>query len=136
MHDFGLWYTLFNIAVVFGTLQGTCAMLIYVERRVAAWVQDRYGPNRVGPFGLLQSVADGLKFLLKEDVIPSHVDKLLFLVAPCIAVGTALLAFAVVPFGPTEPPPRPPAELARPLPANATTKQKDDLAAAQVRFDE
>src|SRR4051794_9403694 len=108
MHTFDLWYTLFNIAVAFGTLQGACAMLIFVERKVAAYVQDRYGPNRVGPFGLLQSLADGLKFLFKEDVIPNHVDRLLFLVAPCIAMTTALLAFVVVPFGPTEPAPRPP----------------------------
>jgi NADH-quinone oxidoreductase subunit H len=64
-------------------------------------VQDRIGPNRVGPFGLLQPLADGLKFLLKEDIIPDHVDKLLYLLAPAIAVITALLAFAVVPFGPT-----------------------------------
>ena len=78
-------------------------MLIFVERKVAAWVQDRHGPNRVGPAGLLQSVADGLKFLLKEDVIPSHVDRKLFVLAPCVALVTAMLAFAVVPFGPTEP---------------------------------
>src|SRR3954452_14946884 len=105
MHDFSLWYTLFNILVMFGVLQGTCAMLIFVERKMAAWVQDRLGPNRVGPYGLLQSVADGLKFLFKEDVIPSHVDKILFLVAPCVALCTAFLAFSVVPFGPTEPAP-------------------------------
>src|SRR5438552_8273568 len=101
-------YSAINILLVFATVQGACAMLIYVERRVAAWVQDRIGPNRVGPYGLLQSVADGLKFLFKEDVIPSHVDKLLFLVAPCIALTTAMIAFAVVPFGATEPAPRPP----------------------------
>ena len=62
---------------------------------MAAWAQDRLGPNRVGPFGLLQPIADGLKFLLKEDIVPSHVDRLFFLLAPCIAVGTATLAFAV-----------------------------------------
>src|SRR6476661_6054546 len=108
MHDFSFWYTLLTILVVFGAIQGTCAMLIYVERKVAAFVQDRIGPNRVGPYGLFQSVADGLKFLFKEDVIPGHVDKLLFLVAPCIALTTAMIAFAVVPFGATEPAPRPP----------------------------
>src|SRR5437764_8949616 len=95
------FYIALHMLAVFVTVQGVCAMLIYVERRVAAWVQDRYGPNRVGPAGLLQSVADGLKFLLKEDVVPSHVDRKLFLLAPCVSLITAMLAFAVVPFGPT-----------------------------------
>src|SRR5437870_3750273 len=104
MHEFRLWPTLLTIAGVMAALLGTCGFLIYVERKVAAWVQDRVGPNRVGPRGLFQSVADALKFLLKEDIIPGHVDKLLFLVAPCIAVTTALLAFAVVPFGATDHP--------------------------------
>ncbi len=95
-------YTAINILAVFAIVQGVCAMLIYVERKMAAWVQDRYGPNRVGPFGLLQSVADGLKFLFKEDVIPTHVDRKLFLIAPCVSLVTAFLAFAVVPFGATD----------------------------------
>jgi NADH-quinone oxidoreductase subunit H len=96
-----LLQAIITIAVMMGVLQGLCAYLIYVERKIAAYMQDRIGPNRVGPFGLLQPIADGLKFLFKEEVIPSHVDKLLFLLAPAIAVGTATLAFAVVPFGPT-----------------------------------
>src|SRR5437867_13119985 len=103
MHEFNLWYTLLTIAGILAALLGTCAFLIFVERNLAAYVQDRLGPNRVGPRGLLQSVADGLKFLLKEDIIPTHVDKLLFLVAPCIALITALFAFAAVPFGATDP---------------------------------
>jgi NADH-quinone oxidoreductase subunit H len=98
--------TLITIAVVFGAILGTCAYLILLERKIAAWVQDRKGPNRVGPWGLLQPIADGLKFLLKEELIPSHVDRLFYMAAPCIALGTALLAFAVVPFGPTKVPPR------------------------------
>src|SRR5262245_48294668 len=101
MHDFNLWYALLTIAGVFGVILVTCAFLIFIERKVAAWVQDRIGPNRVGPRGLFQSIADGLKFLLKEDIIPKHVDRVLFLIAPCIAICTALLAFAVVPFGAT-----------------------------------
>src|SRR5581483_5271949 len=105
IHDFSFWPELLTILVIFGILQGTCAMLIYLERKISAWVQDRVGPNRVGPAGLLQSVADGLKFLLKEDIIPTHVNKFLFVFAPCIALTTAMLAFAVVPFGPVEPPP-------------------------------
>jgi NADH-quinone oxidoreductase subunit H len=107
MHEFNLLYTVLTIVVVMGALQGTCAMLIWVERKVSAWMQDRLGPNRVGPYGLLQSVADGLKFLLKEDIIPGHVDKFLFLLAPALAITTAMLAFAVVPFGATSVPPVP-----------------------------
>src|SRR5712691_1815728 len=112
MHDFNLIETLLTIAAVLGVILGTCAMLIYVERKIAGYVQDRLGPNRVGPAGLLQSVADGLKFLLKEDVIPSHVDKKLFVLAPCVSLVTAMLAFAVVPFGPTEAAPPMPMALA------------------------
>lgn len=105
VHDFSLWQAVPTVLVIFGALQGTCAMLIYLERKISAWVQDRVGPNRVGPAGLLQPVADGIKFLIKEDVIPGHVDRLLFLAAPCVAMTTAMLAFAVVPFGPVTPPP-------------------------------
>jgi len=93
--------TLLVIAVVLGGILFTCSYLIWLERKLSAWMQDRVGPNRVGPFGLLQPIADGLKFLLKEDVIPAHVDRVLFLVAPTISVFTTMLAFAVVPFGPT-----------------------------------
>jgi len=103
MHDFNLIETLLTIAAVLGVILGTCAMLIYVERKIAGYVQDRLGPNRVGPAGLFQSVADGLKFLLKEDIIPNYVDKFLFIMAPAIAMTTALFAFAVVPFGGTTP---------------------------------
>src|SRR5437016_3083795 len=101
MTSFSLLQTLVTILLVLGAILTACAYLIYVERKIAAWVQDRVGPNRVGPFGLLQPLADGLKFLFKEDIIPERVDRLLFLLSPAIAVITALLAFAVVPFGPT-----------------------------------
>jgi NADH-quinone oxidoreductase subunit H len=106
--DFSLLATILTIAVVVGAILGTCAYLILLERKISAYVQDRIGPNRVGPLGLLQPIADGLKFLLKEDIIPNHVDKMLYLVAPAIAMSTALFAFTVVPFGPTDPPPNPP----------------------------
>src|SRR5260370_20876279 len=105
MAVFDPWITLITIVVVLGVILGVCAYLIYVERKIAAYVQDRIGPNRVGPLGLLQPIADGLKFLFKEDIIPAHVDKLLYLLAPCIGVGTALFAFAVVPFLPPAAPP-------------------------------
>jgi NADH-quinone oxidoreductase subunit H len=77
-------------------------------------MQDRIGPNRVGPAGLLQPLADGGKFFLKEEVIPSHVDKIFYILAPAVAVGTALLALAIVPFGSTTPPPEPVSALAEP----------------------
>ncbi len=105
-YEFHPWWAIVTIAVVMGVLQGTCAYLVLLERKVAAWVQDRIGPNRVGSFGLLQPIADGVKLLLKEDIIPSHVDRLFFMIAPAIAVGTATFAFAVVPFGPTSAPPQ------------------------------
>jgi NADH-quinone oxidoreductase subunit H len=101
-------FTLIAIAVVIGGVLGTCAYLILLERKIAAWTQDRLGPNRVGPWGLLQPLADGAKFLLKEDIMPSHVDKLFYTVAPAIAVSTALLAIAVVPWGETTAPPTQP----------------------------
>ncbi len=104
MHDFNLLQTVLTIAAVMGILLTTCGLLIFVERKVSAYMQDRIGPNRVGPAGLLQSVADVFKFLLKEDIIPRQVDKLLFLVAPCIALATTFLAFAAVPFGATDRP--------------------------------
>ncbi len=98
MNDFIV--TLITIAVVLGLVLTACMYLVLAERKVSAWMQDRIGPNRVGPYGLFQPVADGLKILLKEGVIPSHVDKTLFLTAPAISVFTTMLAFAVVPFGP------------------------------------
>lgn len=91
---------LFSVLVLV-VVPGVCSYLIFMERKIAAWVQVRYGPNRVGPWGLFQPIADGLKFVLKEQVIPDHVNKVLYIAAPSIAVLTALLAFAVVPFGPT-----------------------------------
>lgn len=81
-------------------LVGVAAWLIWAERRLLAVWQDRYGPNRVGPFGLLQVVADMIKIFFKEDWVPSFVDRPVFLLAPLIAMSTALLIFAVVPVAP------------------------------------
>jgi len=92
--------TLLTIAIAVGAILGTISYLILLERKLSAWMQDRRGPNRVGPMGMFQPFADGLKFLLKEDVIPANVDRTLFLLAPIITLFTTLLAFAVVPFGP------------------------------------
>ncbi|MGL4512336.1 MAG: NADH-quinone oxidoreductase subunit NuoH [Lacipirellulaceae bacterium] len=90
------------INVVVAAILGGCSYLILLERKLSAWMQDRVGPNRNGPYGLFQPVADGLKFLFKEEVIPDHADKILFVLAPSISVFTTLLALAVVPFGPVE----------------------------------
>ena len=102
MNDFltSLLPTLITIAVALGAIVTACMYLVLAERKVSAWMQDRIGPNRVGPYGVFQPVADAVKILLKEGVIPSHVDKTLFLIAPAISMFTTMLAFAVVPFGP------------------------------------
>src|SRR5208337_332557 len=99
---------LLKILVAVSIALGTVAYLIYVERKVAAYAQDRVGPNRAGkelgiPFGLLQPLADGAKMVLKEDVIPGYVSKPLYMLAPVIAIVAAMIGFAVVPFGPVGP---------------------------------
>jgi NADH-quinone oxidoreductase subunit H len=94
--------TVVTIAIALGAMMTGCMYLVLAERKVSAWMQDRIGPNRVGPFGLIQPLADGLKIVLKEGIIPAHVDKGLFVLAPALSMFTALLAFAVVPFGPVE----------------------------------
>jgi len=104
---FSLILTVITIAVALLVVLNTVALLTLAERKISAYMQDRIGPNRVGPLGLLQPFVDGVKMFLKEDIIPSHVDKVFFILAPAIATATALLAFAVVPFGPTMPAPGP-----------------------------
>lgn len=95
-----LMINLAKIVIVALTLLGVVALMTWVERRVSAIIQFRLGPNRVGPFGLFQPVADGIKFLLKDETFPAGAHKPLFLLAPMISFVTALCAFAVVPFGP------------------------------------
>ncbi|HSQ56429.1 MAG TPA: NADH-quinone oxidoreductase subunit H, partial [Gemmata sp.] len=80
------------IVCLMAVVLGLCAFYTLTERKVSAWMQDRLGPNRVGPGGLLQPLADGGKFFLKEDVIPSHVDRIFYLLAPAVAIATALMA--------------------------------------------
>jgi len=90
-----------KIGVVFGVLLLVAAYMTWVERKVIAHIQVRWGPTRVGPFGLLQPVADGIKLFFKEDLIPSQVDRALFLLAPALSVIPAMIASAVIPFGGT-----------------------------------
>jgi NADH-quinone oxidoreductase subunit H len=87
------------VGVVFGGLQIMAAVMVYAERKVAAFMQQRYGPYRVGPKGLLQPVADILKLFFKEELRPKAADAFLFTLAPIISVAAAYLAFAPVPFG-------------------------------------
>ena len=90
-----------KILLLFGLAFGFIApIMVWVERRVCALIQDRYGPNRVGPLGLLQTLADGIKLLLKEDLRPNEVRPWFFILAPIICVIPATMAFAVIPFGP------------------------------------
>jgi NADH-quinone oxidoreductase subunit H len=93
-------FPLLVIGVVLFVVLNLSAGLIWVERRLLALWQDRYGPNRVGPLGLGQIVADSIKLFTKEDWIPPFADKVVFVLAPAIVVATALISFAVVPFAP------------------------------------
>ena len=95
-----LLFSLLKIIVVFGAVMTMFAYSVLAERRISAFIQDRLGPNRVGPFGLLQSFADGLKVFLQETIIPAASNRALFLIAPIITFTVALAAWAVIPFGP------------------------------------
>lgn len=94
--------TAFKLAVIAGMLLTVVPVMTWVERRGAAFIQDRLGPNRVGPWGLLQPIADAVKLLFKEDVVPAHVSKGLYFLAPAIAVFVALSTFIVIPFAKAE----------------------------------
>ncbi|BBO18405.1 NADH-quinone oxidoreductase subunit NuoH [Candidatus Brocadia pituitae] len=90
-----------KIFLVFGMIQLMVISMIWLERKIMAHMQVRLGPMRVGPHGLLQPIADGIKLLLKEDIIPEKASKLLFILAPAMAMIPAMLTFAVIPFGDT-----------------------------------
>jgi NADH-quinone oxidoreductase subunit H len=94
-----LGYVLIIIGIALFTLLTCAAYAVYAERRVCAFIQQRVGPNRVGPWGLLQPLADVIKLLLKEDIVPTAGDKLIHFLSPVISVVIALTAFAVIPFG-------------------------------------
>jgi len=94
------WLVLLKVGIVFMFLLLTTIFMIWFERRVIGRMQNRPGPNRAGPWGLLQPIADALKLPLKEDIVPTGVDKLVFFVAPIIACAPAFVAFAIIPWGP------------------------------------
>jgi len=96
-----LFATILKIALVMGLVLLAVAYLTWLERKVIGDIQVRYGPSRVGRFGLLQPIADGIKLMFKEDIVPANADRLIFLLAPAISIIPALIVFAVIPFGPS-----------------------------------
>ena len=90
--------TVIKMIAVFTILMVGVALLTLAERKISAWIQDRHGPNRVGPHGLLQPAADGLKNIMKEETYPEKANIALFVLAPAIAFIPAMLTFAVIPF--------------------------------------
>src|SRR3954451_9411833 len=91
--------TILRIILVIGAIMVSVPMLVWLERKLVADFQARIGPNRVGPYGLLQSFYDGIKLLMKEDIHPANVDLALYLIAPVVMMLPALTIFAVIPFG-------------------------------------
>ena len=89
-----------KIFVIFHAMLLVVPMFVLLERKLIAWMQQRPGPNRVGPWGILQTLVDGGKLFLKEDVKPSIVEKTLHTLAPLLTVGPAILVLAIVPIGP------------------------------------
>jgi NADH-quinone oxidoreductase subunit H len=87
------------VLIIFLISLGIAAYQTYFERKLAAWIQDRVGPDRAGPFGILQPIADGVKMFLKEDFIPKDADKWLFIIGPGIAMFTSLVTSAIIPWG-------------------------------------
>ena len=94
------WMIVLKVVVIFAFLMVMTLFAIWAERRIIGRMQQRPGPNRAGPFGLLQSLMDGIKLPLKEDIVPRGVDTLLFWLAPAISLIPAFVSFAIIPFGP------------------------------------
>ena len=88
-----------KIGAVIAVVMTIVMYTVHAERKVCAYIQDRIGPNRVGPFGLLQPLVDGVKLMLKEDIIPAHVNKIWYVLAPMVVMIPSLVTLAVVPFG-------------------------------------
>src|SRR5436853_2504880 len=91
--------SLINIGAVLGVFLTLFAAISVLERKILGRMQNRYGPNRVGPFGLFQPVADGIKMLIKEDVVPARADKVVHFLAPILVAAAAILALGVIPYG-------------------------------------
>ncbi len=91
--------SLLNIAAVLGAFMTLFALISVLERKILARIQNRYGPNRVGPFGLFQPIADGIKLLIKEDIVPARADKVVHFLAPIMMAVPAILALGVIPYG-------------------------------------
>ena len=92
-------FTAVKVVAAFSVLMFMVAYIVLVERRVCAFIQDRIGPNRAGPFGLLQPAADAVKAFFKEEITPAHVRKVFYVLAPALALIPAILNLAVIPFG-------------------------------------
>ena len=101
LYDFAFLPALKILVLVFVGILPIITYLVLAERKILGFLQVRTGPNRVGPWGLLQPIADVMKLLVKEDVIPSRAVRWAFVLAPCLVVGPALLILAVIPFGPS-----------------------------------
>ena len=97
-----IFQELYKILFLLVPVLVSVAMIVWLDRRIWAFVQKRQGPNVVGPFGLLQSLADALKYIFKEIIIPASSNKVIFILAPIVTMTLALVAWAVIPFSETQ----------------------------------
>lgn len=93
-----LWITIIKVLAIFGIVNLMAGLLLWAERRISGFMQDRFGPNRVGPMGIMQPLADTIKLIFKEDITPRNVDRILYYMAPAMTLVPAILAFSIVPF--------------------------------------
>src|SRR5690348_9823612 len=94
-----LW-VIIKILILFGAMMTGAAYYTLLERKWAGYIQDRFGPNRAGLWGLLQPLADGIKFMTKQETIPRNADKWIFVLAPALSMTTAIMLWAAIPFTP------------------------------------